>query len=77
MIENGGVFYSYSNKIFASWDYCITSDKAAGLKKKNIYQDFQVWEIFAILKLREFMLFIQGCEFRIKPQCYSISHHRK
>ena len=46
VIENGGVFYSYSNKIFASWDYCITSDKAAGLKKKNIYQDFQVWEIF-------------------------------
>ena len=32
---------------------------------------------FSILELREFMSFMQGCEFRIRHQCYSISHHRK
>eukprot|EP00795_Rhopilema_esculentum_P009085 gene9085-16739_t len=41
VIESGGLFYSYCNKIFASWDYCITSEKAAVLKKKNVFQDLQ------------------------------------
>ena len=42
VVESGGIFYSYCNKVFASWDYCIFNDKAASLKKKNIYQDLQV-----------------------------------
>ena len=42
VIESGGLFYSFCNKVFASWDYCITSEKAADLKKKNIHQDIQV-----------------------------------
>jgi len=41
VIESGGLFYSFCNKVFASWDYCITSEKAADLKKKNIHQDIQ------------------------------------
>eukprot|EP00794_Sanderia_malayensis_P009100 gene9100-10072_t len=41
IIDSGGLFYSYCNKIFASWDYCITNKKAADLKKKNIHQDLE------------------------------------
>ena len=40
ILENGDSFQSYCNKVFASWDYCITNDKAAELKKNVIYQDF-------------------------------------
>ena len=45
IIESGGFFYSYCNKVFASWDYCITDEKAVLLKNNVIYKDFEVGEI--------------------------------
>jgi len=41
IIESGGFFYSYCNKVFASWDYCITNEKAVQLKQNCIYKDFE------------------------------------
>ncbi|KXJ26662.1 transmembrane channel-like protein 7 [Exaiptasia diaphana] len=38
-IEGGGTFYSYCNKVFASWDYCIEDENTANVKSQNIYQD--------------------------------------
>ncbi|XP_066917366.1 transmembrane channel-like protein 7 isoform X1 [Clytia hemisphaerica] len=41
IVETGGFFYSYCNKVFAGWDYCITDSKAAFLKCKSIAKDFK------------------------------------
>ncbi|XP_065659674.1 transmembrane channel-like protein 7 isoform X3 [Hydra vulgaris] len=41
VIESGGFFYSYCNKVFAGWDYCITNEKAVTLKNHCIYNDFE------------------------------------
>jgi len=40
IVETGGFFYSYCNKVFAGWDYCITDTKAAFLKSKSVAKDF-------------------------------------
>jgi hypothetical protein len=41
VMEGGGLFYSWCNKVFASWDYCIEQEHAVRLKNKNIYKDFE------------------------------------
>lgn len=40
IVESGGFFYSYCNKVFAGWDYCIVDVKAGSLKSKSISKDF-------------------------------------
>ncbi|EDO48330.1 predicted protein [Nematostella vectensis] len=40
-IEGGGTFYSYCNKAFASWDYCIDDENTARVKSQNIVQDIK------------------------------------
>ncbi|XP_031552309.1 transmembrane channel-like protein 7 [Actinia tenebrosa] len=37
-IESEGVFNSYSNKVFAAWDYCIAENKSAEHRHKIIAQ---------------------------------------
>lgn len=37
-IESEGVFNSYSNKVFAAWDYCIEENKSAEHRHKIIVQ---------------------------------------
>lgn len=34
--------YSYCNLVFGGWDFCITDDKAALLKKKSLKYELQV-----------------------------------
>ncbi|KAK3756000.1 hypothetical protein QZH41_013187 [Actinostola sp. cb2023] len=38
-IEGGGTFYSYCNKVFGAWDFCIEDENTANVKKQNIFQD--------------------------------------
>ncbi|XP_031555881.1 transmembrane channel-like protein 7 [Actinia tenebrosa] len=38
-IEGGNKFYSYCNKVFAAWDYCISEENTANVKCQNIVQD--------------------------------------
>ena len=34
--------YSFSNKVFASWDYCIINENTAKVKAQNILKDIKV-----------------------------------
>ncbi|XP_046854869.1 transmembrane channel-like protein 7 isoform X2 [Xenia sp. Carnegie-2017] len=38
-IEGGGQFHSFCNKVFASWDFCITDEKTAKIKSQNFTKD--------------------------------------
>lgn len=37
-IEGGGTTSSFCNKVFASWDYCISDENTAKIKSQNIVQ---------------------------------------
>ncbi|XP_058971095.2 transmembrane channel-like protein 7 [Pocillopora verrucosa] len=37
-IESGGTTASFCNKVFASWDYCISDENTAKIKSQNIVQ---------------------------------------
>ncbi|KAJ7371092.1 Transmembrane channel-like [Desmophyllum pertusum] len=37
-IESGGTSSSYCNKVFASWDFCISDENTAKVKSQNIVQ---------------------------------------
>lgn len=37
-IESGGTSSSFCNKVFASWDYCISDENTAKVKSQNIVQ---------------------------------------
>ena len=41
-IEGGGQFYSFCNKVFASWDFCITDEKTAKIRSQNFINDIEV-----------------------------------
>ena len=41
-IEGGGQFYSFCNKTFASWDFCITDGKTARIRSQNFFNDIEV-----------------------------------
>ena len=41
-IEGGGQFYSFCNKAFASWDFCITDEKTAKIRSQNFINDIEV-----------------------------------
>ena len=41
-IESGGTSSSFCNKVFASWDYCISDENAAKVKSQNIVQTVRV-----------------------------------
>lgn len=41
-IESGGTSSSYCNKVFASWDYCISDENTAKIKSQNIVQIVKV-----------------------------------
>ena len=41
-IESGGTSSSFCNKIFASWDYCISDENTAKVKSQNIVQTVRV-----------------------------------
>ena len=38
---NHHLYHSYCNKVFAAWDHCITSEKAAKLNTELIYHGFE------------------------------------
>ncbi|XP_028413133.1 transmembrane channel-like protein 7 [Dendronephthya gigantea] len=40
-IEGGGQFYSFCNKAFASWDFCITDEKTAKIRSQNFFNDIE------------------------------------
>ncbi|CAB3988804.1 transmembrane channel 7 [Paramuricea clavata] len=40
-IEGGGQFYSFCNKAFASWDFCITDEKTAKIRSQNFINDIE------------------------------------
>lgn len=42
-IESGGTTASFCNKVFASWDYCISDENTAKIKSQNIVQTVKVW----------------------------------
>lgn len=41
-IYSGGLFQSYCNMVFASWDYCISEREAANFKSSHIAQEINV-----------------------------------
>lgn len=41
-IESGGTSSSFCNKVFASWDYCISDENTAKVKSQNIVQTVRV-----------------------------------
>ena len=41
-IETGGTSSAFCNKIFASWDYCISDENTAKVKSQNIVQTVRV-----------------------------------
>ena len=41
-IESGGSSSSFCNKVFASWDYCISDENTAKVKSQNIVQTVRV-----------------------------------
>lgn len=40
-IESGGTSTSFCNKVFASWDYCISNENTAKVKSQNIVQSIR------------------------------------
>lgn len=42
IVDSGGSFYSYCNKVFGGWDYCIEDKKTADLKSKSVVKDLTV-----------------------------------
>uniref|UniRef100_A0A3Q4I1U9 Transmembrane channel-like protein n=1 Tax=Neolamprologus brichardi TaxID=32507 RepID=A0A3Q4I1U9_NEOBR len=42
LIQDEDCFQSFCNKIFAGWDFCITSENAAKLKKKTLLYELKV-----------------------------------
>lgn len=41
-IESGGTTSSFCNKVFASWDFCISDENTANIKSQNIVQTVKV-----------------------------------
>jgi len=42
LISNEDRFYTYCNKIFAGWDFCITDGNAAKLKQSSLMYELKV-----------------------------------
>ena len=42
LTSSGGTITRYCNKVFGAWDFCITSEKTADIRNKNILQGLQV-----------------------------------
>ncbi|KAK2571995.1 Transmembrane channel-like protein 7 [Acropora cervicornis] len=43
-IESGGTSTSFCNKVFASWDYCISNENTAKVKSQNIVQSIRKFQ---------------------------------
>lgn len=41
LTEGEGQFYQYCNLVFGGWDYCIHSEKSAGMKQKALYNEMK------------------------------------
>ena len=42
IVSGGDKFYRYSHKVFCGWDYSLSTEKAAKLKHKNLFNEYHV-----------------------------------
>jgi len=45
LIQDEDRFQSFCNKIFAGWDFCITNENAAKLKRSSLLYEIKVGDV--------------------------------